>query len=259
MRIRSYTRNCILLVFTNNKPEYEIPPGLEALRIVALHDYFTQLLYKRLGFFIGLMMTKLILIRHGQTDFNIQKRYCGYSNPSLNEEGRRQVNLLKNTLCEMKADILYSSDLLRAMETAQILLPDMSIQKNEKLREYNFGVFEGLTYDEIMKTHAGIFSEWIDDPSKRALPEGDSFISFSKRINDGLDSILLMNKQKIIVLVTHSGPIRLILSNILKYDADKFWKIKQDNAALNIINYNGLTVEVEMINNQLFETYSEAV
>ncbi len=202
-------------------------------------------------------MTKLILIRHGQTDLNIQMKYCGYSNPSLNEEGKQQVKHTKKSLNEIDVDVLFSSDLLRTMETAQIIFPNMVIQQEERLREYNFGVFEGLTYGEIMEEYADIYTEWIDDPSKRVIPDGDSFISFSQRVREGLDSILSQNKHRTIVLVTHSGPIRLMLSDVLKYDTDKFWKIKQDNAALNIINYNGLNAKVEIINNQPFELYEE--
>ena len=202
-------------------------------------------------------MTKLILIRHGQTDFNIQGKYCGYSDPPLNEEGMQQVEKLKTRLEGLEVDVLFSSDLQRAIETAQIALPNKLIKQVEKLREYNFGVFEGLTYEEIMEDHADIYTAWIGDPSKKAIPQGDCFKSFSNRIREGLDSILLKNRGKTVALVTHSGPIRLILSDVLKYGTDKFWKINQDNAALNIINYNGSFAEVEMINNKDFELYDE--
>ena len=125
-----------------------------------------------------------------------------------------------------------------------------SSDSSEKLREYNFGVFEGLTYEEIMKKYADIYTEWIDDPSKKAVPEGDCFTSFSARIRAGLDSILSTHRGKTVALVTHSGPIRLILSDVLKLGTNKFWKIKQDNAALNIINYHSSSAKVEIINNQ---------
>lgn len=202
-------------------------------------------------------MKKLLLIRHGQTDYNLSRRYCGFSNPSLNEAGIAQAQALKKRLRELEIDAVYSSDLLRAIETARIALPDKSITKVEKLREYNFGVFEGLTYEEIMEEHADIYTKWIDNPSKQAIPGGDCFTLFSKRVREGLNSISSSNKGKAVALVTHSGPIRLILSDLLKYGSDKFWKIAQDNAALNVINYNDSSAEVEIINNQSFGSYEE--
>lgn len=202
-------------------------------------------------------MTKLILIRHGQTDANVNKQYCGFKDTSLNRKGRLQARQLKDQLTGVKIDAFYSSDLARAVETAQITFPDTLIKPIKNFREYNFGVFEGLSYEQIMVQYPDIYSAWINDPSTESIPEGDSYVTFSRRIREGLKSLLEENNGKRIVLVTHSGPIRLILSDALNYESDMFWKIKQDNAVINIINFNETAPEVEMINSQSLEEYNK--
>lgn len=202
-------------------------------------------------------MTKLILIRHGQTDANVNKQYCGFNDPSLNSKGKLQAQQLENQLKDKKIDAFYSSDLVRAFETAQITFPNESIELIRYFREYNFGVFEGLTYEQIMVQYPNIYPAWINDPSKKSIPEGDSYITFSERVREGLKLLLEENCGKRIALVTHSGPIRLILSDALNYEPDMFWKIKQNNAVVNIINFNETATEVEMINSQSFEEYNK--
>ena len=198
-------------------------------------------------------MTKLILIRHGQTDANVNKQYCGFSDSPLNSKGKLQAKQLKDQFKDIKIDAFYSSDLARAVETAQIIFPNEPIKVMKNFREYNFGVFEGLTYVQIMVHYSDIYSKWINDPSTESIPEGDSYITFSERIREGLQLLLEENDGKRIVLVTHSGPIRLMLSDALNYEPDMFWKIKQDNAVINIINFNETAVEVEMTNSQFLK------
>ena len=100
------------------------------------------------------MPTKLILIRHGETDGTYQKRYCGVTDLPLNKMGIEQVENASRNLKKEKIDKVYSSDMKRTIQSANIVFKDKDIEKLSSLREMNFGIFEGLTYEEIMKKHS---------------------------------------------------------------------------------------------------------
>jgi len=184
-------------------------------------------------------MKKLIFIRHGETDYNLGKQYCGFSNPSLNSKGILQAKKLKSKLIglNLKVDKVYSSDLRRAVETAKIVFKSKPLELNSDFREMNFGIFEGLNYQEIMQKYPQIYIRWIDDPLNIKPPEGESLVDLFRRVKRGLSKIFTQDKDETIAIVTHAGPIRIILCEALNYKLDYFWKIEQDISALNIINY----------------------
>ena len=181
---------------------------------------------------------KLLIIRHGETGYNLDRRYCGFSNPSLNETGITQIESLAIRLNDCDVDFVYSSDLTRAVETAEILFKNCQILRMQNFREMNFGVLEGLTYFEIINRYPDIYRSWIANPLQTMLPEGETFNDFKRRIHEGLSHLLSKHKNQQIALITHGGPIRAILCAALNYEIDKFWQIEQDNSAINIIDYS---------------------
>ncbi|HEC69782.1 MAG TPA: histidine phosphatase family protein [Candidatus Omnitrophica bacterium] len=184
-------------------------------------------------------MRQLILIRHAETDYNLKTKYCGFSNPPLNSKGILQAKKLKSKLIRLnfKVDRVYSSDLKRASETAKIVFKNKSFELSSDFREMNFGIFEGLNYQEIMQKYPQIYIRWIDEPLNIRLPKGEGLVDLSRRVKRGLSKIFTQNRAETIAIVTHAGPIRIILCEILNYKLEHFWKIKQDISALNIINY----------------------
>lgn len=181
-------------------------------------------------------MARLILIRHGETEYNFENRYCGFSDPPLNTKGIWQSKRLANRLKSLKIDKIYSSDLRRAYQTAKIIFKNNLIEKSESFREVNFGIFEGLRYEEILKVYPELYKDWIDNPVKVKIPNGESLKNLSKRVKEKLSSIFSQYKDKTIAVVTHGGPIRVILCDALKYNLEMFWQIKQQPGALNIID-----------------------
>jgi len=138
----------------------------------------------------------------------------------------------------IKIDKVYSSDLKRAYRTAEIIFKDNSIEKMADFREINFGIFEGLKYDEIMERYTHVYESWIDRPLEVRIPEGENFPDMAKRVRESLCFILSENRGRTIAVVTHGGPIRVILCDTLGFDLNKLWEIKQDNGAVNIIDYS---------------------
>ncbi len=198
-------------------------------------------------------MTRLLLIRHGQTDYNLNKRYCGFSNPPLNVFGISQAESLAKQLKSFDVTAVYSSDLLRAVQTAEIIFPKFQIKTVLDFREFNFGIFEGLNYDELIERHRGLYQDWIRDPSNVLIPNGEEFREFRKRVISALPFIISLNRNKTIALVTHSGPIRLILCEACGYGLERFWEVDHNNAAFTIIDYpQGMSLIVVSIKESLY-------
>lgn len=189
-------------------------------------------------------MTKLILIRHGETNYNLENRYCGFSNPSLNDKGIQQCKRLANRLKMLRIDKICSSDLKRAYQTAEIIFKNNSIEKLVDFREMNFGIFEGLKYEEIVKKYPKFYTQWVNNLTEIRIPDGEGLLDLSKRVKARLSFILSRDESKTIAVVTHSGPIKVILCDTLKFTLNKFWQIKQEVGALNIIDYTKETSPV---------------
>ncbi len=172
------------------------------------------------------MATRLILIRHGETDYSLEKRYCGLTDAPLNKKGMEQAGELCLTLQGEDVDRIYSSDLKRALEFARIVFRSKEIEVIPEFREMNFGVFEGLTHEGIMERHAEIYKKWLRDPLEIAIPEGDSLVGFKERIEKALKKIVRGNRNKTLAIVTHAGPIKIIMGNIMK--SKNIWDINPE-------------------------------
>ncbi|MBL7197973.1 MAG: alpha-ribazole phosphatase [Candidatus Omnitrophica bacterium] len=194
------------------------------------------------------MSTRLILIRHGQTDWNLQKRYCGFTDIGLNENGKKQIKKLSKRLSKETIHRVYSSDMKRALQSAKIVFKDMPVEKLSELREMNFGIFEGLRYQEIMNKYSKIYRKWIDDPLNVAIPNGESLNNLAKRVRKVLAKILSGNKNRTVVIFTHAGPIRVILCDILRLDLKEIWQIKPASESVNIIEFTKGKGRIRLIN-----------
>lgn len=192
------------------------------------------------------MTTKLILIRHGETDWNIEGKYLGHTDIDLNRKGRKQIRALCKVMEKERIHKVYSSDLKRAVNSSKIIFKDFAIEKVPELREINFGVFEGLTYEEIVERHATVYKEWVDDPFKASVPRGEQLKDFKKRVLEIFKKILKDNKNKIVAIVTHSGPIRIIVSDVMKLK--DVWKVEIDNASITIIKHANKKANVDLLN-----------
>ena len=172
-------------------------------------------------------MPRLLLIRHGETDLNAQGRFQGHSDPPLNDRGRRQAELIAQELRDEKFDAVFSSDLLRAQETAEIVVRnrDVPIRRTNELRELSFGVWEELTYGEIQQKYPEEYRRWQTDPAFNPPPGGESLVEIGHRLSLFFDPLRERGDQETILIATHGGPIRLMVCRAFGLPASDYRRI----------------------------------
>jgi len=181
------------------------------------------------------MTTRLVLIRHGITQWNIQKRYCGYQDVSLSKQGKIQAVELRKNIKNIRFDRIYCSDRKRALMTKAILFGKTDFIKEKDLREIHFGLIEGLNYDQIMQKYPKAYKEWLTDPYKGRIPQAESMQVFKKRVMGAIKKILTANCGKTIAVVCHGGVIAIFVSSILQNR--KFWSYVPHPASVTVIDY----------------------
>ena len=190
------------------------------------------------------MTIKLILIRHGESDGNAQRKFSGFQDVNLTEKGIWQAKRLARRLEGVQVNAVYCSDLKRARHTAEIIFGDRGedIVVSPNLREINFGIWEGMTFEEIKLREGAKFTSWMENPDEKTIiPQGESLAILNERVMTEVNRILQEHKNeekdKTIAIVCHGGAIRIILCNALNLELKNLWFIKQNSTALNIIDY----------------------
>lgn len=184
-------------------------------------------------------MTRVILVRHARTSWNDLGRYGGHSDVSLDEMGREQIKKVAQRLRNYPLKAVYASDLARAYETAQSIaeVHQLPVEKFCDLREINFGQWEGKTYQEIIENHQELMESWIKDPFNIRIPDGETMKEMQERVVGCLEDIVARHPKDTIVVVTHAGPIWTIICNILEVPLSCYWRLKQSNAGINILEF----------------------
>ena len=181
-------------------------------------------------------MGKLILVRHGQTEMNAQSLYFGKLNPPLNDLGISQAYQAKEKLLDIDYDIIYSSPLERAKQTAEICnYLDKEIIFDSNLEEINFGIFEGLTFKQISEKYPNEVKKMEEDWKSFNYVTGESpkemfqrAISFLKTLDYTKDNLI----------ISHWGIINCIISYFISGSLDSYWKFKIQNASIVIFEGN---------------------
>ena len=180
--------------------------------------------------------TDIIFVRHGETDMNKEGLYFGHLNPELNNTGRLQIEKTRKLLKYFEKDInvAISSDLVRCTETMEILKLNKKIKKNTDtdFREMNFGIFEGKSYNDILKEYPKEMKLAENDWQNFKIPNGESLNEVMNRVIEKLGKIIKKYKNKKIIIITHAGVIRTVVSYYLYGNLNGYWKIKINNGSL---------------------------
>lgn len=182
-------------------------------------------------------MLHLMLVRHGVTEWNVQRRFQGQSDVPLSEFGKKQAELIAERLAGQTIHAVYASDLKRAWETASLIVKKngLEILSEPRLRELKFGILEGLTFDEAEAQYPEMIAAWLDDFSN--TPEGGETIDlFNARIVSLLEDLKQKHDEQVILLVGHGGSLSEILRVILGLSREKRWYLEMENASLSEVS-----------------------
>ena len=193
--------------------------------------------------------TRLLLLRHGQTELSVQRRYSGRGNPELTEVGRRQAADAARYLAQKGGiSAVISSPLQRAHATATAAADalGLSVAVDENLTETDFGEWEGLTFPEAAKSHPDVHGRWLRDTSL-AAPGGESFDEVGQRVQRALDRIVAEHPGATVLVVSHVTPIKTLLRLALDAGPTILHRVHLDLASLSIAEFypdNGASVRL---------------
>jgi alpha-ribazole phosphatase len=178
-------------------------------------------------------MTELILVRHGETDWNTQGRYQGQSDVPLNEAGRVQADRLAASLQGQAIAAIYSSDLRRARETAEALARSSGapLHFDPRLREIDQGEWEGMLFDEIQRRYAESFQRRRRDPLRVAPPGGETVGQVRERVLEAVQDIRRRHPGGRVAIISHGLALALVKVHFEGLPIERVWDHIPDNAA----------------------------
>ena len=195
-------------------------------------------------------MTKLYLLRHGQSEWNILNKVQGQEDINLTDKGIEQAKKAADRLYNEEIDLIYTSDLKRAYETAKIVGSrlNLDINKVEGLREINFGIWQGLKLDEIKKDYESEYSLWRKEPHKLNLETAEKLSELQDRMLKTTNELIMRNPNRNILLVSHGTAIKALILGILDIDISKYNKITIGNVGLSIIEFREFSPVIKVLN-----------
>jgi broad specificity phosphatase PhoE len=187
-------------------------------------------------------LRRLWLVRHGVTLWNSEQRFCGHSDIPLSSEGHAQASWLASRLQTQPIAKLYSSDLLRTYQTAEIIGAQspapIQIAKSSSWREIAFGAWEGLTYAQIAAQFPSNL-DFFTDPNAAAPPGGESLTALAQRVQNAFIELARVSadSEGDLVLVSHGGPLRILLCIILGMPLELQWRLHLAPGSLSAIDF----------------------
>jgi len=182
-------------------------------------------------------LSRLLLVRHGDTELNSAERYWGRSDVKLSAAGIEQAEKLRDRLAAEKIDAVYSSGMERSLVTAEIIASShqLAVITCAELREVNFGQLEGLTFGEISRLYPEVAKLWAERSPKLKYPGGESLVKFNNRVSKFLSRLDKHTVGETILIVAHAGVLRTLVCQLLGIDLRRRWQIRLDLASLSIL------------------------
>lgn len=195
-------------------------------------------------------MTQIVLVRHGQTEWNKHERFRGWIDIELDETGLKQAEAAAPRIAQWEVEAIYSSPLKRTMATAQIIANRLGLPvvPLEGIIDMNFGVWQGLSIGEVKQNYPKLFELWHNNPHRLEIPQGESLEEVRKRAVATIDDIAARHENEMVTLVTHRVVCKMLLCHLLGLDNSHFWQIEQDTTAINLFEIREGKATVTLIN-----------
>jgi len=187
----------------------------------------------------------VILLRHTRPDCAAGNRYLGWSDPPLGEAGRRTAEQVARLLAQRPVDGIICSPLRRARETTAIMaaarIKAAPAEEDERLKEINFGAFEGKTFAEASQSHPREIERWSQDPENFVFPGGEAISAFSARVREAGLALCprIEENQNAILIVAHAGSLRVLAGAWLGLSPSQYWALRLEYAGWATIRFTG--------------------
>jgi len=183
-------------------------------------------------------MLHLLLVRHGEPDWNLTNRFQGHSDIPLNITGHQQAAAIGGRLAKEEIHAIFTSDLSRARDTAKKIAENHAcdIIVEPRLREGSFGQWEGLTYAELQQRQPEAVEAWHEDISSFAPPGGETLHQLARRVDQAYNDIAANHQDQTVLLVAHGGSLQMLIANLLELPPKSFWQFNLDHCSLSKIS-----------------------
>jgi len=188
-------------------------------------------------------MTRIILVRHGQTEWNIEsgagERFRGRVDLPLDDTGLAQAHALAERLANRLIVAVYSSPLKRAVETARPIAQQLSlpVQPLPAVIDINYGDWQGLSSAEVAKVYPDLYRRWLEKPHLVKFPNGESLRQVRLRGMATLKEVTARHEGRVVLLVAHQVVNKVLVCAMLGLDNCHFWRIRQDNGCINVFEH----------------------
>jgi len=182
-------------------------------------------------------MTRIYLVRHGQTQWNKEQVFRGTIDVPLNEFGQEEARLAANALRDRPIRAVYASPLARATETAAAIaeIHGLEVKAVEGLTDLCFGEWQGVSRKAVMARYPDLYRQWIEEPQNVIFPGGESLATLQSRAVKAVKQTVIGHPEDTIVMVSHRVVNRVLICGLVGIDLSHFWQIGQDTAAINLL------------------------
>jgi ribonuclease H / adenosylcobalamin/alpha-ribazole phosphatase len=198
--------------------------------------------------------TRLLLVRHAETDESARVTCYGRLDVPLSSEGRRRAEALGAALAALPVAAVYSSPLLRALDTAAALAASQGLEAvvDDGLRELDFGELEGLSYDVIRAERGELFRRWMEHPTEVTFPGGEGFAELRDRVLPAIAAIRARHEGEAVAVVAHGGVVRVVLAEVLELPEGAIFRLGLDFGGITVVDWLDGSAVVRAVNAVLY-------
>ena len=183
-------------------------------------------------------MTELILARHGETAWNVERVFRGRVDIDLDDIGARQAELLGKYLGNWELEAIYSSPLRRALDTANTVAryQEVAVSTADELTDFDYGEWQSLPEREVRRLYPALLNKWHSYPHRVRMPGGESLEDVRRRAVEVVDGIVAKHNGNVL-LVSHRVVIKVVVCHLLGLDNSHFWNVRQDVCGITVFDY----------------------
>lgn len=192
-----------------------------------------------------------MLARHGRTEWNAGGRFQGHSDIHLDDVGEAQAAALSARLAEESIDAAYASDLQRAWRTGELIAArhGIAVQRDARLREMNYGLWEGLPWQTIQEKYPDVMRQWRADPQSYCLPEGgESLGQVAARVNAVIDEVRAQHAGETVLVAAHGGTLQVLIGAAMGLPLRARWQFGIQPASLSEVHLYSDRAQLYLLN-----------